>query len=154
MSKDRPARSPSVPQAALDALLAAPAGNPIRRALWLDALDRRLRPHLPPSVAAHARLANVDRDRLVLVVDAPVWQARVRLATEDILEAARSVGLVASAVVVKVEKRPPLHSQPSPSVRPMSDAARTALQSALASLQGADAPASRRRRPKPNGSDP
>lgn len=153
MSKDRPARSPSVPQPALDALLAAPAGNPIRRALWLDELDRRLRPHLPPLVAAHARLANVDRDRLVLVVDAPVWQARVRLATEDILKAARSVGLVASVVVVKVGS-PPLRSQPSPTVRPMSDAAREALRSALASLADAPAPVQRRRLRKPDGSDP
>lgn len=153
MSKDRPARSPSVPHAALDALLADPAGNPIRRALWLDELDRRLRPHLPPLVAAHARLANVDRDRLVLVVDAPVWQARARLATEDILKAARSVGLVASVVVVKVAS-PPLRSQPSPTVRPMSDTAREALRSALASLADAPAPVPRRRLFKPDGSDP
>ena len=154
MSKNRPARSPAVPQAALDALLADPAGNPIRRALWLDELDRRLRPHLPPLVAAHARLANVDRDRLVLVVDAPVWQARTRLATEDILKAARSVGLVASVVVVKVGAIPPLRSQPSPTVRPMSDAAREALRSALASLADAPAPVPRRRLFKPKGSEP
>ncbi|MFX4347626.1 DUF721 domain-containing protein, partial [Acinetobacter baumannii] len=75
---------------ALDALLKEPAGDVVRRALWLDELDRRLRPCLPEPLAAHARLANVDRNRLVFVVDAPVWRARLRLAAPEILDAARS----------------------------------------------------------------
>src|SRR5690606_40109503 len=50
---DSRSRSPD-PRPALDALMAEPAGDPLRRALWLDALDRRLRPCLPPSIAAHA----------------------------------------------------------------------------------------------------
>lgn len=134
MSKGRPPRSPSVPRAALDALLADPAGNPLRRAAWLEELDRRLRPRLPPLVAAHARLANVDRDRLVFVVDAPVWQARVRLAAVEVIEAAQSLGLKVSVVVAKVAL-PPLHSQPSPTARPISAAAQQGLRDALALLR-------------------
>src|SRR3546814_8422703 len=77
--------SPPVPRAALDALLGdAASGNPIRRAMWLDELDRRLSPLLPPSLAAHARLANVDGDRLVYLVDSPVWHARLRLASNEL----------------------------------------------------------------------
>ncbi|REN14383.1 DUF721 domain-containing protein, partial [Mycobacterium tuberculosis] len=53
------ARSPSTPKPALDAVMADKAGNPLRRALWLDALDRQLRPHLPPALATRCRLANV-----------------------------------------------------------------------------------------------
>lgn len=146
MSKGRPPRPPSAPRAALDALLADPAGNPLRRAAWLEELDRRLRPRLPPLVAAHARLANIDRDRLVFVVDAPVWQARVRLSAVEVIEAARSLGLAVSAVVAKVDKGPPLQSQPSPSARPISAAAQQGLAEAVALLrQDPKTPAAPRR---------
>ena len=72
------------PRPALEALMADPAGDPLRRALWLDALDRRLRPCLPPAIAAHARLANLTGTTLVFVVDSPAWHARVRLAEGEI----------------------------------------------------------------------
>ena len=68
--------------------MAESAGDPIRRAMWLDELDRRLRPFLPFPLAAHARLANYERGRLVFVVDAPVWRARLRLLAKEALQAA------------------------------------------------------------------
>lgn len=130
-----PSRRPSSPQPALEALLAEPAGDPIRRAMWLDGLDRRLRPCLPHPLSAHARLANFENGRLVFVVDAPVWRAKVRLVAPELLDAARSVGLVAAEVVVKIAIPP---SHPAPAERPpipMSPATQRALQAALASLK-------------------
>lgn len=126
---------PKGPRVALEALLTGPAADPIRRALWLDALDQRLRPHLAPSLAAHARLANVDGAKLVFLVDSPIWRARLRLAAPELIDAARSVGLDASEVVVKITTRPlePKAAAPRP-VLPMSAAAREGLQAALASL--------------------
>jgi len=128
-------RAASSPRAALDALLAGTGADPVRRALWLDVLEQRLRPHLPPSIAAHARLANVDGAKLVFVVDSPVWRAKLRLAAPELLDAARSVGLDAGEVVVKVTTQP---LRPDPPAQraplPMSAAAREALQAALASL--------------------
>lgn len=142
MSDSRsPPRRPSSPLAALDALLAEPAGDPIRRALWLDGLDRRLRPHLPPSIAAHARLANFESRRLVFMVDAPVWRAKLRLAAPELLDVARSIGLDAVELVVKTTITPVAASVPL--VRkplPMSAAARQAFQAALASLKDPDPP--------------
>jgi hypothetical protein len=127
------------PRAALDALLANSAGDPVRRALWLDSLDLRLRPRLPPSLAAHARLANVDGAKLVFVVDSPVWHARLRLAASDLLDAARSLGLDVSQLVVKTTTqpiRPDLRTGPAAAVAPLVPAsARDALQAALASLR-------------------
>jgi len=111
----------SAPVAALDALLDGPGGDPIRRALWLDALDRQLRPHLPQSLAAHARLGNVNNGRLVYLVDAPAWHARLRLAGPELLDAARSIGLEVSSLVVKTSHAamaaptaPPLRRKPDP----------------------------------------
>lgn len=134
-----PPRRPSSPQAALDALLAEPAGDPIRRALWLDELDRQFRPYLPASLAAHSRLANFEKGRLVFVVDAPVWRARLRLAAPELLDVARSLGLDAVELVVKTMLAPaPAPVQSSRKPKPISAAAQQALQAALASLRDPD----------------
>lgn len=137
------------PRGALDALLSGGSADPIRRALWLDALDQRLRPHLPPSLAAHARLANVNGAELVFLVDSPVWRARLRLAAPELLEAARRVGLTVTDVVVKTTTRPleTSASAPRPPV-PMSAAAQSALQAALATLATPEPTTPRVRRPK------
>lgn len=125
------------PRAALDALLAEPAGDSLRRAFWLDDLDGRLRPCLPDGLAAHARLANFDRGRLVFVVDAPVWRAKLRLAAPELLHAARSIGLAASEVVVKTSPGTPA-DRPVKAPRPMSAESQQALRAALASLKDLD----------------
>lgn len=131
-----PRSIPGPPREALDALFAAGHADPLRRALWLEALEQRLRPHLPPAIAAHARLANVDGGRLVFLVDSPVWKARLRLASAELLDAARSVGLQCDEVVVKVATTP-LEPAPPASRRPvpLSAATREALEAALASLK-------------------
>lgn len=94
------------PRAALDALLAGSAGDLLRRAQWLDAVDQLLRPHLPQGLAAHARLANLRKDKLVYVVDAPVWHAKLRLAAPAVIDAARSIGLEVNDLSVKTTAGP------------------------------------------------
>ncbi|MDO5506627.1 MAG: DciA family protein [Pseudoxanthomonas suwonensis] len=133
---------------ALQALVDGPGADPVRRALWLEALDLRLRPLLPPGLAAHAQLANVDGSKLVYLVDAPAWNARLRLATTPLLDAARSIGLDVTHLVIKTRRAPlPPRSAPQRQVRPMSQASRTALDSALASLrESPETPPARTRR--------
>lgn len=123
------------PQTALQALFAG-KGDQLGRALWLDALEQRLRPCLPPSLTAHTRFANVDGSKLVFLVDSPVWRARLRLASTELLEAARSIGLQCDQVVVKTTTQPlwPVPSAPRTALA-MSAATREALQAALALLE-------------------
>lgn len=128
--------SPSGPRGALQALLTEASGDTLRRAQWLDTVDQLLRPHLPPGLAAHARLANVRGDKLVFVVDAPVWHARLRLATQVLVDAARSVGLDVAGLSVKTTLQP-LRPLP-PAARtapPMSAAGQSQLEAALALLR-------------------
>ena len=133
---DGKAGSPVGPRAALDALLADDAGNPLRRAMWLDALDQLFRPHLPPGMAAHARLANVRGDRLVFLVDAPVWHAKLRLASPDLVDAARSVGLEVTGLSVKTTLQPLRPLPPAETaVTTMSAASQSQLEAALALLR-------------------
>ena len=136
-----PSRSAG-PKIAADALLDGDANDPgklfLRRAMWLEALDLQLRPCLPSGVAAHARLANVNHGRLVYLVDAPVWHAKLRLAATDVLEVARSVGLEVTELVVKVATGPhamrasAIGTSNNRSVPPLSAAAREAFAAALA----------------------
>ena len=104
--------------------------------MWLDALDHLLRPHLPPALAAHTRLANVDGVRLVFLVDSPVWHAKLRLAAPALLEAARSIGLETEEIAVRTSTRPWTEpGRPRSTVVPMSAAASEGLRAALASLR-------------------
>ncbi len=135
------ARSPSTPKPALDAVMADKAGNPLRRALWLDALDRQLRPHLPPALATRCRLANVNGEHLVFLVESPVWHAKVRLAEAQLIDAARSIGLKVTKVTVKTAAAPPPRS---PAIdnrngpQAVSAATHKGLRDALACLKDVD----------------
>ncbi|MDV3469592.1 DUF721 domain-containing protein [Stenotrophomonas sp. C3(2023)] len=131
-------RTASAPKPALDAVMADKSGNPLRRALWLDALDRQLRPHLPPALRNHCRLANTRDEHLVFLVDSPVWHAKLRLAEAQLIDAARSIGLKATKVTIKtaspVPVRSPAHdNQNGPHA--VSAATHKGLRDALASLQ-------------------
>ncbi len=136
-SKPKPSRI-GAPTAALDALLEGTSADPIRRAIWLDSLDRRLVPLLPPALAPHARLANVDRDRLVFLVDSPIWHAKLRLSADVLLDAARSIGLDVNDIVVRVSTtplRPVVTTARTGSANAPSPAAHAALRAVLASLK-------------------
>lgn len=144
-----PAR-PASPQVAADALLGSDAGLPVKRALWLDAMDLQLRPSLPPGLAAHARLANINGGTLVYLVDAPAWHARLRMAAPELLDAARSIGLEVTELTVRVTAQP-LHPQPEDRSRmttvstpPLTAAAREAFRAALSPAEpegaGEDSP--------------
>ena len=128
--------SPSGPPGALQALLSEAAGDTLRRAQWLDSVDQLLRPHLPPGLAAHARLANVRGDKLVFVVDAPVWHAKLRLATPALVDAARSVGLDVAGLSVRTTTQPLRPLPPAANTAaPMSAASQSGLEAALALLR-------------------
>lgn len=151
MSADSPSRRSRRPvvaertpalQSALDAALSGDAGDPIRRAMWLDELDRRLRSSLPQPLAAHARLANLDGSALVYLVDSPVWHARLRLASGELLDAARSIGLEVDRIAIRTSHLPRPRESPatSPSAQARgATAIPAALKAALASL-GASTP--------------
>lgn len=137
MSKPKSStRSPSSFKPAIEAAMAEKAGDPLRRALWLDALDRQLRPHLPSHLASRCRLANVKDEQLVFLVDSPVWHARLRLAEHQLIDAARSIGLKVTRVTIKTATPSPRSpTQQDQRSQPISAATQKGLRDALASLQ-------------------
>ncbi|SDQ98078.1 Protein of unknown function [Pseudoxanthomonas sp. CF385] len=135
-SKSKPRRA-GIAQPALQAALTDAATDPVRRALWLDALEQQLRPCLPPALAPHCRLANVAGKRLVFIVDSPVWHARLRLAAPELINVAQSIGLAVTEVTAKTSPAPlskPAHDP----VVPVSEASRRGLQAALDLLSTPD----------------
>jgi hypothetical protein len=128
---------PSGPRGALQALLTEASGDTLRRAQWLDTVDQLLRPHLPPGLAAHARLANVRGDKLVYVVTAPIWHAKLRLATQVLVDAARSVGLDVAGLSVRTTTQPlrPLPPAAITAKPNVSAAGQSGLEAALALLR-------------------
>jgi len=77
-------------------------GGIIERAELINALDRQLRHSLPETLASRCRLANVDADRLVFLVDSPIWKTRLRLHTDDLLAAAATLGLKVRELTIRV----------------------------------------------------
>lgn len=126
----RPAHAAAQP--ALDAVLREPAGDILRRAMWLEAVDRQLRSVLPVSLASHVRLANLAQGRLTLCVDNAIWHSRARLHGDAILQAARSIGLEVASIQLRVANNPPLAAPPP--AAPASERSRAAVADALALL--------------------
>ena len=123
-------------QPALDAVLREPAGDTLRRALWLEAVDRQLRPKLPVALAPHVRVANVAQGRLSLRTSAAAWANRARLQSDDILQAARSIGLTVERVEVRIAPRRVV-AGPAPE-KPASPASRAAVEEAIKLLSQHD----------------
>jgi hypothetical protein len=106
----------------------------IERAQWLDRIDGELRQNLPAAVAEHCRLANVDRDKLVFQVSAPVWKSRLRLHGDALLGAAAAAGLPVRTLVVKVVAPAPI-SPGNAAAKPLSQAVRESLRSTAQSVE-------------------
>ena len=119
---------------ALSAALSSDPGHLIERAMQLHALDRQLRQSLPEPLASHVKLGNLRDDRLVFLVDAPVWSARLRLYADVLLDAARAAGLRASSITVKVATMQPVPPDAAP-LSPLSPSARETLRAAAAATQ-------------------
>jgi hypothetical protein len=102
----------------------------------LDELDGILRENLPAALADQCRLANVDPDKLVFLVSAPVWKSKLRLSADVLLDAAAAAGHPARALVVKVV--PPAASAAGAIGKPLSQTARDSLRMAARSVEDPD----------------
>jgi len=119
---------------ALSAALSSDPGHLVERAMQLHALDRQLRQSLPEPLASHVTLGNLRDDRLVFLVDAPVWKARLRLYADILVDAARAAGIRASGITVKVATMQPVPPDAAP-LLPLSPAARETLRAAAAATR-------------------
>ena len=92
---------------AAHAAASSAAADPLRRALWLDDLDRQLRPLLPAEFAPFVRLGDVRGARLVMFAASAAWQTRLRHVGASVLASARSIGLEVHELRVRLLPLPP-----------------------------------------------
>jgi hypothetical protein len=126
--------APRDPPLALEAASDPGLVRLIERAQWLERLDGELRQNLPVALAAHCRLANVDRDKLVFQVSGPVWKSKLRLHADALLGAAAAAGLPVRSLVVKVVAPPP-GPPGNVSPKPLSQAVRDSLRTTAQSVE-------------------
>ncbi|MDE1898264.1 MAG: DUF721 domain-containing protein [Xanthomonadaceae bacterium] len=103
----------------------------------LDQLDRQLRRMLPGVLGDQVRLASVQPDRIVFLAISAAWASRLRLEQARILEAARILGAVATAITVKVAPLPPAPRLPAER-KPLSPATARHLRATAQSLPDPD----------------
>ena len=109
----------------------------IQRAQALGRLDQLLRQSLPTALAGQCRLANVENDRLVFLVNAPVWKNKLRLMADVLLDGAAAAGYPARTLVVKVV--PAVTVSPENVVgKPLSEAVRESLRTTAQSVKDPD----------------
>ncbi len=111
-------------------ILADPAttfGGLLERASLLLRLERRLGTLLEPALAEQLRVANLRRNHLILLVPSAAWATRLRMETPRLIGALRRSGYAdLAAIDVRVA---PLREEATPTLgtRPLSPAARQAL---------------------------
>jgi hypothetical protein len=128
--------APSAPRPAGQWIAEGDLAAVVARAQWLDAADQRFRRHLPPALAGHLRLANVEGGTMVVVVESPAWKARLRMDTALLLAAATAAGIDARALTLKVV--PPTAPLPERAGAPLSAKARAMLEAAAQSVADPD----------------
>lgn len=80
-------------------------GSIVRRARDMGELAAALARSLPPEEAASIVAANVREDgELVVLCQSPAWAARLRFASDTLLDAARSHGAQADRCSIRVAR--------------------------------------------------
>lgn len=80
----------------------APVADLAARAREVDRLSQRIVPLLPTPLRDHVSHAGLRNDRILLLVESPVWATRARMDQSRILAAVHSLGLAATSVTTKV----------------------------------------------------
>ncbi len=77
-------------------------GALLDRSKILQDLDRQLRQRLPPTLAEQVHLGNVRGERIVFVASSAAWASRLRMEQTTILRLARTLGVPARMLTIKV----------------------------------------------------
>lgn len=93
-----------------------------QKALQLDQLTRALRISLPQDCHEHLQVAGIRDNQLIILTDSPVWQTRLRMLSQNLLEAVHQyAGIRLSRVRFRlsparraIQEDPPAHRQLSP----------------------------------------
>ncbi|NIR28599.1 MAG: DUF721 domain-containing protein [Gammaproteobacteria bacterium] len=120
-------RSPFTSVRELVSGTASPLRGLLQHARDLERVDGLVRQHLGTPLNRHCRLANLTPRTVVLHADSPVWSARLRYRTPDILALLRRRLKQPGLREAQVRVRPPAQPAPRPPARPRLSAGTAAL---------------------------
>jgi hypothetical protein len=113
-------------------------GDLFTKAAALEKLDQQLRQRLLPTLAEQVRLGGVHGERIIFVASSAAWASRLRMEQAAILRLARTLGVSARILIVKVAPLPtPPPEQPTARLV-LSPAAARHLRAAANSLADLD----------------
>ena len=108
-------------------------GDLFTKAAALEKLDQQLRQRLLPTLAEQVRLGGVHGERIVFVASSAAWASRLRMEQAAILRLARTLGVSARTLTIKIAPLPA--PPPEPTARlALSPAAARHLRAAANSL--------------------
>ena len=93
-----------------------------KKALELSRLNHAVKISLPLDCHAHMEIADIRNNQLVILTDSPVWQTRLRLYSQTILEALHQhAGIKLNRVVLKLSPKKREIPEKAPVYRTISD---------------------------------
>jgi len=93
-----------------------------KKALELSRLNHAVKISLPLDCHEHMEIADIRNNQLVILTDSPVWQTRLRLYSQTILEALHQhAGIKLNRVVLKLSPKKRVIPEKPPVYRTISD---------------------------------
>lgn len=94
----------------------------IKKALELKRLNRAVKISLPVDCHDHMEVADVRNNQLIILTDSPVWQTRLRMYSQTILEALHQhAGVKLTRVTLKLIPPKRIIKEETPVFRTLSD---------------------------------
>jgi hypothetical protein len=81
----------------VDNLLHNPQGSVkalLDRLTKIQTIDKKLHEYLDPAISKHCRVANIRKSTLVIAVDSPAWNNKLRFQLPDLLSYFRNNGFI------------------------------------------------------------
>ncbi|MCW8933346.1 MAG: DUF721 domain-containing protein [Gammaproteobacteria bacterium] len=92
-----------------------------KKALELNRLSHAVKISLPLDCHEHMEIADIRNNQLVILTDSPVWQTRLRLYSQTILEALHQhAGIKLTRVVLKLSPKKRIIPEKAPVYRTIS----------------------------------
>ena len=93
-----------------------------KKALELNRLNHAVKISLPLDCHEHIEIADIRNNQLVILTDSPVWQTRLRLYSQTILEALHQhAGIKLNRVVLKLSPKKRVIPEKAPVYRTISE---------------------------------
>jgi len=110
-----------------------------QKALELHQLSQAIKASLPTDCHSHIEVAGIRDNQLVILTDSPVWQTRLRMYSQSMLEALQQyTGTKLTSVKLRLAPAKRLIEEPEPPARNLSQDSASIIQQTARCIQDPD----------------